>query len=411
CTARLKIGLSEGNPRAGGSTLPILLMVAGAISVVALVRLQVSSSMTRRVQVADDQSEAFRLAEAGFAEALHELDAGRTGQVATADSPLPSEGGVFWVEAQPQGEGAVRLESTGVWGSGRVTLALDAHSKLRSVAALGLFSDDDARVGPSVLVDSYDSSLATYAEQIGSHMNEFAVLSTNGDVALGVGSEVRGDVTPGPGRALGRAHGQVVGDVRPRRSLVQLPPVDVPDVPLSAAVAHDGAEALVLGPGTLGFAGLTLEPGTEALVRGPVQLVVGDLHLAEAARLELDASAGEIDLYVTGELGFERQAELVSAHLDPAALTVWIAAEGIEADLDATADFRGFVYAPRAGVRLGSHFEVFGGLAARSVDLRAGARVHLDFSLARRKEGLPGFVSWQAVEPVRSEADPDEDEE
>jgi len=65
--------------------------------------------------------------------------------------------------------------------------------------------------------------------------------------------------------------------------------------------------------------------------------------------------------------------------------------------LDATASFHGTIYAPETDVRVGSDFEVYGGIVAKRLEIGPNARLHFDNA---RYEGspFPRIVSWRLVE-------------
>src|SRR4030095_2062290 len=75
-----------------------------------------------------------------------------------------------------------------------------------------LYGRESANLDSSVRVDSYDSTLGSYASQVvGSgltaHALEEGALGSNGDIFIGPATNVWGDATPGP-RHTGQVRGR-----------------------------------------------------------------------------------------------------------------------------------------------------------------------------------------------------------
>jgi hypothetical protein len=153
----------EGDARRGGA-LALALIVAVTVAAASAGILLVSSHFARRQSNAVHDQRAFYLAEAGLSEAYNALTIGKTGQIGSLEQPAASGEGFVWVDATEVGDGTVRLESTGVVGLGRASLALVVE---RVEQPLGIFADKDLIIDAPILVDGYDSETAPYLEQVG----------------------------------------------------------------------------------------------------------------------------------------------------------------------------------------------------------------------------------------------------
>jgi hypothetical protein len=389
---------TAGRGRRGGVMVFSLIAVIaiGALSVAAL---QVSIATTKRQGASADQRQAFYLAEAGLSEAFTGLGIGKTGQVGTEAEPAGYGGGLFWVDAVDLGGNQVQLESTGMWGAGRVTLGLVARGTVESVAGLGIYSDDSLEMNPNVFVDSFDSTLGTYAAQIDAPSNFQAVLGSNGDLKLASGGGVRGDVVAGPSGTIDAGSVPVSGAAYARSEPGVMAPIEVPDVGPLESLTHDDPAPLVIPAGEHGYSLLHLGASTSTLLQGPATLVVGDLTLGPGATLEIDSTNGPVDVFVTGNVDLDSSATVVTSVDDPTGVVFQVASSaGASVAFAAESTFYGFLYAPDAVVRLGARFTVYGGIVAKSFELATAGSIHYDVAIERRLRTLPGRIAWRVVD-------------
>ena len=409
-------------PRSGGALVLALIAVI-TVSILSAAYLQLNSSIMRRQGHSVDRKRAFSLAEAGLAEAHAGLAVGKTGNVGSRDAPATFGDGLFWVEATELDEGQVGLESTGMCGSGRACLSLVLERDELAVADLGFFSTVDLVIGEDSLVDGYDSAQGSYDSQVDETLDPprataGAKMGSDADIQL-LGSRagaamVFGDATPGTSGVVTVGPGALVeGSTSPRPEAGELPPVEPPSVPMSVGGRHDGPLPLIIPPGDVGYEVITVGSDGEVIVQGPINLVVGDLILEPQATLTLDASDGQISVYVTQSLRADEQALLQSTVDDPARVAFYVSAEDAEVptmgqgdpsnpsvQLETSTQFHGILYAPRAYVSLAGGFEVFGAVLAKGLQLEQGARLHFDVALASAAcEGrLPKVLSWKIIE-------------
>ena len=232
------------------------------------------------------------------------------------------------------------------------------------------------------------------------------LLGSNADVVFlgstGEPVEIFGDVVPGPeGAIVGGGDLTITGETDPRPEAVELPEVEVPAIALEPAVVQDGLLPMVVPPGEAGFEGIDVAADAELILTGPATVVIGQLTLAPGALLTLDTRDGPVDLYVTGGMDLAQGSLVETTSLFPDELSVQVAAQpdtgDVDVRLEATSQFHGVIYAPEANVRIGSDFEVFGSVAARRLEIAAGARLHFD-SARYTGTPIPKLVSWRILE-------------
>jgi hypothetical protein len=397
-----------------GSALLMALVAVIGVSVLAAGLLQVSSAAMRRSQTNLDNRRAFYLAEAGLAEGYAGLAEGFSGNVGTQAVPARYGEGLFWVESEFLESGHVVLESTGMCGSGRATLALVAQPVVSSVTGLGIFSGSSVRVEPSSLIDGYDSSLGSYESQADMtasppHTAGGAMLGSNGDITIAggrAGSAVYGDVTPGPSGTYSTAGTvTVTGSTSPSGEVAVLPPVDVPVVSKLPATVHSSATPLVIPPSTIGYTSLRMGPGTKLVIQGPATVVFNDLMLDASAQLEVDPSGGRVDIYIENSVNFASGSLINCLSTNPALLTMMVSSEvdpsaADNVQLNASGRFYGTLYTPRSNTKVAAGFEVFGALVAQRLTLSNGGKLHVDAELASNSSAnpLPRMVSWRIID-------------
>src|SRR5262249_41709039 len=154
-----------------------------------------------------------------------------SGNVGSAAQPAVFGDGLLWVEANHDPSGLVELKCTAMCGSGRATLGLVCKPELTSVASLGFFTTDDMRLNPDSKIDSYDSTKGSYASQVGSKLNNMAIVGSNGAVSIASGDTVFGDAISGTASSVSLANGAfVTGKTSSRSSPETLNAVEVPDI-------------------------------------------------------------------------------------------------------------------------------------------------------------------------------------
>ncbi len=242
---------------------------------------------------------------------------------------------------------------------------------------------------------------------IGLHMAEGGLLASNGDIHFDPRNselqEIYGDINTGPMGTLAGEEGIVLsGDYSPSGLSIDLPEVQVPDIPMQAAVRQDGVLPMMIPSGLSGLDHVEVAADSELIIQGPATVVLGGLILEPGALLTLDTRGGDIALYVTGCMDLQPGSETITTGDTPSELSLQVAP--IEAfpgetpiKLESTSQFKGTVFSPGTDVYVGSDFEVFGGVVAKKITFGAGSRLHVD----RANYGgspVPKLISWRILE-------------
>lgn len=386
-----------------GSALVLSLVAVGTVVVLAASFTQFASAVGNRQTHSLHKKRAFYLAEAGLAESFAGFSCGRSGKVGSEEEPAKFGDGLFWVEATELVPGIVKLESTGMTGTGRAVLSLVARRGTIDVASLGVFSDGPITLGAGSVVDAYDSSAGTYSSQ--SDRSGASIASNEGITVSGtllMPTTIDGDVTPGPEASLTTSGNvTVTGSQAPAFEHLALPEVEVPELSLAAAKDQSSPYPLVIPPGRAGLEGLTIRSGSEAIIQGPAVVVLGSLLLESTAQLQFDTSGGPIELYVTDSLVASARSILSTPGADPSKVLIQIpGATAAAVQLRAQGSFHGVVYAPQAEVVLGAAMVFHGSLVADALTLNGAAKLHFDRHLAEtaKEEELPTVLSWRLME-------------
>ena len=391
-----------------GSVLVMALIAVMAVSVMAAGFLELARATSRRSAHSIDTKQAMYVAEAGLAEAYIGLGMAKTGNVGTQAAPAVYGNGLFWVEAVDLGNDQIQLESTAMWGVGRVTLGMVVERVETSVGALGVFSSSDIRLDPETLIDSYDSQSGTYDEQVTAGVNNHsAIFGSNGAIEINGGSngsEVRGDVVVGPTDSLTQTGTVTIsGSTSSRPMAVTLPEPIVPPIPLAAPFKLGTSPLpMILPAGEHGFDGIYMGPDSQLVVMGPGTLVVGTAELHSGANIEFDVSGGPVEVFVTQELVLNSGASFTNTLQDPTQVTVQVSpptgnkAKNVE--FNSNTEFHGTLYAPGSEVFLASGFEIFGSAIADLLVLSSGAQLHVDLAYGSFDSNLPRLTNWRVMD-------------
>ena len=385
-----------------GSALVLSLVAVATVVVLAASFSQFASAVANRQAQAVHRKRAFYLAEAGLAEAFAGFTCGKSGNVGTKAEPARLGDGLFWVEAVELDGGLVRLDSTGMIGTGNAELSLVVGRGEESVAALGVFSNGYVTLGPGSLLDAYDSSEGAYSTQ--SDKSGAALGSNEGVVITGTllqPTTIKGDVTPGLEEIVySKGSVTITGSTSCAFAATELPAIEVPDLELSAPVVHASPYPLVIPAGSSGYQSLTVQAGAQVIIQGPAQVELGSLTLATTAQLSFDTTEGPIELYISDSVDLANDSLLSSSSTHPAEILIQVPGPTAQpVALRASGAFHGVIYAPEAPVVVGAKFELFGALVAHGLTFEGAAKLHFDKHLAElaAEEALPVVLSWRLV--------------
>ena len=415
-----------------GSVMFAALAVVLTVTVLASCLLQLSSTTAREQTQSIDTKRAFYLAESGLSEAWYGIKIGKSGNIGTADLPATYGDGLLWVEAEDIGQGRISLTSTGLVGSGRFSLSMVVERDGSALGAMGVFADQEVTIGEGVLIDSYDSSVGPYVAPDGPLEDPLGLVEevvqvgsgspsrvgSNGDIvvhgSLADVTTITGDVQPGPSGSVVVDDGvTIAGSTAPASQPFELPEIDVPTIASKGDMTVGARGSLaVLPTGESAYGLLRVPTGRSLTIHGPTTLVVERFRVEAGGQLVLDAALGPIEIYTTQELTWADGAVVTCQHESPTGLSLLVSAsQDVDRDgdgeLEPAALFRptgawlGTLYAPHSALAIAADTEVFGAVAARSLELENGVRVHYDEALASAGSGANGELvvsAWRVVE-------------
>ena len=401
----------------GGSALVFALLFVVVLSGLAASVVGVQLHASRERRAIQREIVLQYVAEAGLAEALGRA---RTGAEAAIGSPgdLADFGGsAYYVEDFDLGSNVHRLVATALDGryqSSIETVVAYPSSGFpfpRAITARAL-----VRVQGNALIDSYDPAKGTYAAQLGvsDHVGTLGDIATDGSVTVASNTEIYGSITYGPdpedGATVSKSS-SVSGGQSPAKDYLAFPAIEVPALTSKGDLTVSGG-ITPLGPGDLRFDSLDVASGATLAIVGPARVVLDEFTLNGGGTFLVDASAGEIEIYVAGKFNLQSNSTCAAVAADASAVSVnLLAVHDYEFDstplvtLSSNANFVGTIYAPGAHVIVDSNFEMYGALVANWVQIRSNTLFHFDESLLRAggtPAGKMKVLAWRPLSPAQA---------
>lgn len=420
-------------PSRRGNLLIVSIVFVMIVASMGVVMLQMHTASSRRQLQATDNKRALYIAEAGLAEAFMAIAQGKSGNIGTAAQPALYADGIYWVEATPGVNDEVGLVSTGLCGTGRFALSVVLERQADTLASLGFYANQDVSVGVGALVDGYDSTAGTLAEQydlsLGDTTGLGARVSAGGDILIEGGAAtsgkskavvlgaveattVYGDARPGPNGVVSQSGSVLVtGSTAPLRQTTSLPAITSPPTDIVTPWRFDARG------GTLPSGGYTMDAGTVGSggtlrLEGPLVLVMSDLRIQGGATLQVDSSDGQVVIFIEDYLELADGSAVEHVNASPTGLAIFANGDQwLDRDGDRVPDpplvfapkgeFHGYLYSPATDLVLPGNLHFIGGLAANSLTIADGGRLTFDIALENTEvtaASLPKLVAWRIVE-------------
>jgi hypothetical protein len=286
-----------------------LLFIAMALGSSALVT---STAHMRHIQLDRKSVQAREIAEVGLARALYELERDQDLDSVQGIGNVGGDfaGGRFDTTTTSIGNNYYRIRGLGQFHGVRREVELIAAGPQSLYGEHAIAAKGSMTIGGVFSIDSYDSSLGSYASQAthsdahGTFANENARVASNNDMDAGPNAVIRGDALLGPSANL-----TVHQNTYFTGSQVELPqPMTLPDPPLQGFVNAfnnndngawtstkgtpnynpstkelrvTGQTQLTLPPGTYFFSSIALAGGASIVVTGKTRIfVTGDVDFA-----------------------------------------------------------------------------------------------------------------------------------
>ena len=386
-----------------GSTLVTVVVLVGALTVLTLIFLRVGTRVTEEQVASVENTRALYLAEAAISEAVEAMRSGGTGGIGTIDAPATLAGGVFWVEATDLGNDLTQLDAMAMKEGGRAALRVVVDTSGSTAGGTGggsggsdpfftmLFSENDIHLKQDVMIDSWDSSLGTYASQATNTKDGFTYAGSmggaagNGGIQVDGNVHVFGDVRPGPGDSVSMsASAYVSGSTTPATKNITLAPVTVPSfgtlLPLPYTVAN--GQTKTINSGNHEFASMTLGKNSKLIIKGPSTIVMGSFMTGTSVTVEVDCTNGPVMVYDTGVWSVDKNFILGPTTGSPVEAAFMISSTGtVQFDQGSQIKF-GF-YAPDSTIEVDQGAEVWGALVAKDIQIDQGTHFHFDTNLSK----------------------------
>jgi hypothetical protein len=389
----------------------VLLVALSGLAMALLHVLHASSALQRRDR---EHTHARYVAQAGLSNAVFQLQCGHEGTLGTPDDPLVFDKSHYYVEQEDLSGGILRLTATGLDDRTRARQELVVHRLPTTVWRFGAFGREFLNMRSNSRVDSYDSTLGSYALQATNlqgtamYARSNGDIGSNGDIVLDQNARVWGDATPGPAHSdtiLGNA--VVSGSTTAATELVQLPAISVPGYTQYGDLTVSSNLTLPASDRT--YANLTVGSSRVLRIVGPANVVISNLTLRSGSRIDIDASAGDVQLWVIDNFVMGTGTRVAATDFDTRHLRLNLLSDNVinpelnvqldHVEFNSNSKFYGTILAPNAAIVLQSNFELFGSILARSIDLRSNASFHFDEALLGGAGHIASFetVAWREV--------------
>ena len=262
-----------------------------------------------------------------MSEVLTAVRAGASGNIGSEATPARLGNGLFWAESTDIGSGQKEVVITGMQGSGRYGIELIVDTGGAATTPMFpsvVFSDEQLSIDSNQLIDSYDSSLGSYASQAvnlahgATHANQNGSVGSNAGIVVSSNTKIFGDATPGPSYSVSLDSGVVVtGSTIPAPAPVPLPVLSVPSTPSSGNYTVSGTKTIAAG--SYAYGTLKLNENAHLIVEGPADIVVSStFETGEDSTLEIDAANGPITFYCQGSFKYNEKTSISTASGSPA---------------------------------------------------------------------------------------------
>ena len=389
-----------------GSILVMITVLVSSVALLSLVLVMTVSAASREVRQSREGVSTIYVCEAALSDAVFDLVNGGTGSLPT----VAYGKGSYQVDAVPLGNGLTSLTATGSSGRYTSSIELVIRPTVASFFRWAAFGDERMTMDSNAHVDSYDSTVGTYASQETNGNGNSTYASDNGDVgsnadiALSSNASVHGDAQPGTASTVtitGNAF--VTGSTAPALSPVQLPPISVPAIPISGSQTITGN--VTIPSGSHGFDYLGLDSNATLTIIGPATLLVRNFSLLSNAQIIVDATNGGLELYVLEDFVIDSNTLIAATGYDPADVEIKLLGDNVidpntnvnlaNVQFNSNAKIYGTIYAPKMAIDIDSNFELFGSIVARSVHLDSNSEIHFDENLMLGAGG--GGGAYEAI--------------
>lgn len=402
-----------------GSMLSIVAVMLIAMSGLAVALLRTTTASNAAQRFDRESAHARYVAEAGISVAMFKLQSGHGGNLGSAGAPVTWDKSRYFVTEENLTSDIIRLTSTGLDDRATARQELVVRQLPTTIWRFGAFGKEFLNMSSNARVDSYNSDTGTYAAQdingngSSQHANSNGDIGSDGAISLSQNAKVWGDATPGPQHLdtiLGNAF--VTGTTNAAQVPIQIPTVTVPSYASLGALTVSNTTTIPSGNRT--YTNLTVNSNKTLNIVGPANIVFSNLTVKSGARINVDATHGDVELWVIDNFVMNSNSQIAPTDLKAKHLRLNLLSDNVinpelnvqldTVEFDSNSKFYGTILAPSAAITINSNFELFGSVVARSIDLRSNATFHFDEALLNATSGGPPTfetISWREV-PIAS---------
>jgi hypothetical protein len=426
-----------------GTALLAALLVVMTVGVLSATTIQLQMTSLRQQETANDRKRAFYLAEAGLSESLLSLRDGGLGQVGTKDLPASFGGGYLYTSAVEDAYGNLIIHSTGIAPRARQRLGLSVERQVLAPGSLGFFGTDSLTIGGGTqltYVDSVDADEKTdregavaaeksapeplpgttpdeeydgtvYPDSLGPRFGSNGAISVE-NVGLGPFTNLQADVVRGPGATLDIGLGAVVsGATAPQAEDIALPDLVWPDFPVAGNVKVTSGLAEPFTINGSHYPKVTVDSGAILRIVGPRRVSMDTLTLGPGAVLQIDSTAGPVELHVLQGLAFRASSQVLSADSNAGGLTLVVHGDDSltpAVQIGSTGTLYGVLFAPLAAVELPPGLTWIGSVVGRTLVIPQDSSLVFDSSVLTEVAATIFHVpvSWNVLPVPKDIADP-----
>ena len=412
----------HGRRRGSALVMVALMLSIVAVLSVSLVSANVAANREQR-QLRNSLSSMYA-SEAGVGAAIFDLEHGGDGNLGANGEPATFGSDTYWVQTTDLGDGYFSVQSTGTTNRTQTRVELIVRTAVSGFFRWGAFGDESLTMDSNAQVDSYDSTIGSYASQnvngdgSSSYANDNGDVGSNADVAVDSNVKVWGNLVPGPRHsATVTGNAKVSGSTTPAKNPMDMPALEIPVIANSGSLVVGTNGSKVLASGEYNFTSFTLGKGANMTIIGPATIVCDDWELLSNSELYVDATNGGVEIYVIDDFILNSNTLITSLTNSPADIEINLESDNIinpdlnvdldSVDFESNAQLYGTIYAPNAAIEINSNFELFGSVVARSVHLDSNSRIHYDESLGAADGGEGNdyeAVCWRVRPTTPSDA-------
>ncbi|MBK7642303.1 MAG: hypothetical protein IPJ19_04530 [Planctomycetes bacterium] len=403
---------NENSNQRGAALAMIILSVAGMAALTAAM-MTVGLGSSREQEASNREDQAAYICQAGLSQSMYQMQRGVAPSIGTSTQPQAWGGGRFWVDSVDMGSNLTRLTANGLDNGVGKSQELVVRAVPSNMWTYALFGKDSISLDSSVKVDSYNSTLGTYASQssgagIHAHALVNGSVGSNGNISAGSQTNVWGNATPGPGHTVSLHEATVSGSIAPSAELVTYPAINVPTYTNYGALNVSANTTMAGGERT--YTNIRVRNNKTLTITGPADVVMSNLTMDSNSWIVINDAAGPVTLTIIDNFKLDSNSNIWPASKDPSKLRINMLSDNVAdpevivqldtVSISSNSTIYGCVYAPEARIVLDSNFSLYGSLMARSLNLDSNCNFHFDENLlSALSSGSVTYemVSWREV--------------